>query len=124
VTIKLEGKYMSIEALWYVNFGSNQEAFGAGVAVFETGRIFGGDSSFYYKGNYEIKNSTITAEVFVKKHSEGLDSIFENLSEFNIVLEGPLEGSLNGNKFILAGYLKEDPAQKLASSFVRLDDLP
>ncbi|MFN3715211.1 MAG: hypothetical protein ACK4R8_00640 [Thiobacillus sp.] len=35
---------MSIEALWSVEFISNSGVFGADVAVFESGRIYGGDA--------------------------------------------------------------------------------
>ena len=45
-----------IEALWSAEFkipnGSN---FVSGIAVFENGKVLGGDSSFTWIGNYDIK---------------------------------------------------------------------
>lgn len=45
---------MSIEALWTVTFGSNLGMSGAGVVVFETGRLFGGDPDYIYLGKYDV----------------------------------------------------------------------
>lgn len=41
-----------IEALWSVEFMSNLQGAGAGVAVFETGRVLGGDAGYTYVGKY------------------------------------------------------------------------
>jgi hypothetical protein len=35
----------------------------AGVVIFETGRLFGGDSWYYYTGTYEGKNGKLTAKL-------------------------------------------------------------
>jgi hypothetical protein len=52
---------MSIEAVWAVNFITPVGAGGAGVVVFETGRIFGGDSYYYYIGGYLINGTEVHA---------------------------------------------------------------
>jgi len=52
-----------IEALYGVEFVSNMDNGGYGVAVLETGRIFGGDSSFVFVGKYEVKNRILHANV-------------------------------------------------------------
>lgn len=49
-----------IEALWSAEFTSNVGNFGAGVAVLETDRILGGDSQYYYVGNYQIVNGILS----------------------------------------------------------------
>jgi hypothetical protein len=52
-----------IEALYVVEFGDvaiggqTYTYWNGGVAVLETNRIFGGDSGYYYLGNYTIKDS-------------------------------------------------------------------
>jgi hypothetical protein len=46
---------MGIEALWSLEFVSTEDSYGAGVVIFETNKIFGGDSLYYYLGNYETK---------------------------------------------------------------------
>jgi len=50
---------MTIEALWAVNFSTQLGFSGSGVAVFETGRIFGGDSLYYYIGDYVLNGDTV-----------------------------------------------------------------
>jgi hypothetical protein len=45
---------MSIEALWTVTFTSNLGVGGAGVVIFETGRLFGGDPDYIYLGEYKV----------------------------------------------------------------------
>ena len=64
---------MSLEALWALTFGTEQRL-GAGVVVFETGRIFGGDGNFYYLGHYDYntRDQTISGEVAVIRHAPGL----------------------------------------------------
>ena len=48
----------SIGALWTVEFENPSNHYeGAGIAVFETGRILGGDSFFYYVGTFSIEKN-------------------------------------------------------------------
>lgn len=61
---------MSVEALWSVKFVTDRGHRGAGVVVFETGRLFGGDSRFYFIGDFTVKENTITANVKVKHHGD------------------------------------------------------
>lgn len=67
---------MTIEGLWTIDFFSKHGA-GAGVIVFETGRVFGGDSSMFYIGDYEIKNGAVSGRIRVRVHHRipGLTSI-------------------------------------------------
>jgi hypothetical protein len=62
----------SVEALWTVDFDSAAGGWvNGGIAVLETGRVFGGDSQFYYLGNYEVSGKQITATVAVKQYISG-----------------------------------------------------
>jgi hypothetical protein len=55
---------MSLEGMWAVYFGDVAGPHvNSGVAVFETGRIFGGDSMMAYLGSYEATNNGITGSV-------------------------------------------------------------
>ncbi len=51
-----------LEALWTTEFISNQNLMGRGIAIFETGRVYGGDASFYYLGTCEAKHGAINGE--------------------------------------------------------------
>jgi hypothetical protein len=46
---------MNLEALWTAEFIA-EEGTGAGVVIFETGRILGDDSSYYYLGRFEVSS--------------------------------------------------------------------
>ena len=76
------------EALWSVEFVSNVQGVGAGVAVFETGRIFGGDSNYFYLGEYRAKDGQIGAEIAVTHYAGPPSSVFGTLKRFNLKLTG------------------------------------
>lgn len=55
---------MTIEALWTMQFhNTSGPASSAGVVVFETNRIFGGDSCYYYIGTYHVDGEKIHGRV-------------------------------------------------------------
>ncbi len=58
-----------IEALWAVVFSSQVGTLATGAAVFETQRIFGGDGTYFYLGDYAVLGTTITGKVEVTHYS-------------------------------------------------------
>jgi hypothetical protein len=66
---------LQIEGLYVVEFGDvaiggqTYTYWNGGVAVLETNRIFGGDSGYYYVGNYTIQDSQFEATVKIVKHN-------------------------------------------------------
>ena len=109
-----------IEALYGVEFVSNMNNGGYGVAVLETGRILGGDSSFVFVGDYEVKNGIVHANIKCTNDRETLESIFGDLKEFNL----HLEGAPNEKEFILQGNMLENPDMKIAVKLTRRAELP
>ena len=109
-----------IEALYGVEFVSNMNNGGYGVAVLETGRILGGDSSFVFVGKYEVKNGIAHANVKCTNDREMLQSIFGDLKEFNL----QLEGTPNESEFILQGHMLENPEMKVGVKLTRRAELP
>ena len=91
----------SLEALWTVEFMSNLQIFGSGVAVFETGRIFGGDDRYYYLGSFEVEDGGFINSIVKVTHFTGEPySIFGARNEFRLALSGKLnfpEMELIGN---------------------------
>jgi len=51
--------------LWSVIFGTANGNTATGVMVFDDERIAGGDSNFYYTGNYRCSGDEITAQIKV-----------------------------------------------------------
>lgn len=112
---------MSIEGLWSVSFASNLPGGGNGVVIFETGRVFGGDSNFYYTGSYSIKSpSTLECDLRIR-HFAGSDwSVFGPATDFELVIAGNVE-----NRVISAsGYVKQQPEKQIMFRLERLADLP
>lgn len=109
-----------IEALWTVEFISTKGNFGAGVVVFETNRVFGGDVSYYYLGSYKVKNDEITAKIKVTHYFGPPSSIFGELKEFTIHLSGKIDSPV----MTARGYLEEKPELKIAARCTRRADLP
>jgi hypothetical protein len=109
-----------VEALWGVEFVSSLEVFGYGVAVLETGRIFGGDSSFVFVGSYKIENEIIKANIKCTNDRKVLESIFGNLDEFNLVIEG----AVNDREMILQGHLVENTQLRIGVKLSRRAELP
>lgn len=109
-----------LEAMYGVEFVSNRNDGGYGVVILETGRILGGDSSFVFVGNYIYENGVIKAEVKCTNDRNLLQSIFGDIKEFNLRLEGKPEYK----GFILNGYMIENPTMKIAVKLTRRAELP
>jgi hypothetical protein len=81
-----------IEGLYVVRFGS-PVLWGAGVIVLETQRFFGGDSMYYYVGDYALNGTEITGSGKVVLHTAipGVPTIFGDPAvEFEIRLKGTI----------------------------------
>ena len=114
----------SIEALWSVKFESSR-GFGAhGVVVFETGRLFGGDISWYYTGHFKTNGKRVNAQVKVDFHGEPLEAVTGHApgQPFKIDLLGKI--SDDGNEIEARGTVVDEPDQVLVFSMKRLADLP
>ena len=109
-----------IETMYGVEFVSNQFFSGYGVAVLETGRIWGGDTSFVYIGSYEVKNGIAYAKVKCTNDHGLLASVFGDLKEFNL----ELQGALNANEFTLQGHMVEIPSFSIGIKLTRRAELP
>lgn len=114
---------MSIEAMWQVTFGAGITAtgveFGAGVVVLETGRLFGGDSWFYYIGTYNVVGEDVTCEISVRRHTPGNASV---LGKDNSILI--LRAKFNQEQMLLVGNDAENPAMQFQASIRRIAELP
>ena len=111
-----------IEALWSVEFSSNVGSIGAGVVVFETGRVLGGDSAFMYVGNYKTENGVIHSDIHVTKYNNlsGMQSIFGPLTNFNI----KVSGKADPHSLTLTGTVIEQPQLQIVIKATRRVELP
>jgi len=113
---------MDLEALWSIEFISSLGAFGGGVVVFESNRVFGGDAAYYYVGKYEIKNGTISGRAAVTYYNTAMpqSSIFGPLRQFDVTMEGPLKFPV----MELQGSLASNPMMKLSVRLTWREPLP
>jgi T3SS negative regulator,GrlR len=94
----------NFEALWSAVFTvPRQGRLNAGVVIFETGRLFGGDSWYYYTGTYGTNNAgKVTAKFQVKHYAGQLGSpSMGMLPEGTYVFEETAQGQdTDGNRTI------------------------
>ena len=74
--------------IYRVTFKSSLGISGGGLAVFDNGKINGGDSSYVYRGKYSFDGENITAEILVSHYQGSKNSVFGSLDEFNLSLIG------------------------------------
>jgi len=82
-----------IEGFWIVQFEGVQGG-GGGVAVFIKDRVFGGDSGYTYEGSYELKDASVRAKVLVQNFIAGVPNILGITGNFELRVEGKLEGDV------------------------------
>lgn len=110
-----------LEALWSAEFGSNSGFVGAGVVIFETGRIFGGDAQYYYTGKYNLENGVLDANVTVNCYSEGFGSIF-GTDEQNFELK--IQGKVEAPTMIAVGYRVDNSSMRIQLRLTKRAELP
>jgi hypothetical protein len=115
------------EALYVVEFGDvaiggqTYTYWNGGVAVLETNRIFGGDSGYYYLGNYTIKDSQFEATAKIVKHNPTWEDAFAStILSFNVKVQATAS---NG---IIEGFVDrlDPPQSRLPIRLTWKEDLP
>ena len=93
---------------------------GAGIVVFETNRVFGGDSRYYYLGSYFIRETMLIGVVKVTHYAYDRYSIFGDLAEFNLKVEGKMQIPI----FDALGFRVDQPDQRIGLRFTKQAELP
>jgi hypothetical protein len=88
-----------IDGLWTAEFGSSAGSFGGGSAVFRDGKILGGDATYYYVGDYTVKENSLFATLKISPFIEGAESVFKTVGR-DIILK--LEGTFVDQGQIIA----------------------
>ena len=110
---------MTIEALWAVNYSTPQGAVGAGVVVFETGRIFGGDSLYHYLGNYTLTGDRVRGRVEIIHRFGPPMNIFGPIERLTLEYDCQMQG----NTMQATGVDPTNPQRRLMMQFRRLANL-
>ncbi len=78
-----------LEALWSVTFiVPSSGSYGAGVVVLENGTVRGGDSAYYYVGNFRVKDDVLIAEVTINHYFGAPNNVFGNIQKTHVILSG------------------------------------
>lgn len=79
-----------------IKFHSGRDL-GAGVVALIDGKVYGGDSSFTYLGNYTTDDKeTISGTISVSRHSPFLPSVLPGLDSYQLAFTGTVSnGSAN-----------------------------
>jgi hypothetical protein len=113
--------------LWSVIFLSGQNSVNAGVVIFETNRLFGGDSWYYYVGTYKGENGKLAAQ-FKSTHYAGVlgsPSMGQRPQGTFHFKETGRGHDTNGNRTIdVVGSLAEDPTQSVVARLTWRANLP
>lgn len=76
-----------IDGFWLVH-AERQGGSAGGVAVFINGKIFGGDSGFYYLGTYQEKDGIVKARVAVHNFDPAVLNIMGQATDYELSVSG------------------------------------
>ena len=86
-----------VDGLWTVEFISSLNRIGKGVIVFNNNRLLGGDSGYYYSGNFTVENDIITGTANITRFDVNSISVFGDIGQLSLSFEGSVSGSsING----------------------------
>lgn len=107
-----------LNGLYSVRFNSSSGNQGSGVVAFIDSRAYGGDASYFYKGEVEVDGADVSGHIHVARHQPG-ESIFGPLGDFTLDLSGTLEG----NGFRLQGGVTGQPALTIRIDGTKIAEL-
>jgi hypothetical protein len=108
-----------IEGLWSIYF-ETAEMYGAGVIVFETGRLFGGDDKYYYVGSYVVSEGRLQASAQVTHFAGEPLSVFGREVNFSL----GVIAIASSDSFEAIAYRVDDPRQTMSIRLVKRAELP
>ncbi len=108
-----------LSGLWTVEFSADTGDMPGGVFIFQRGRIYGGNSGFFYLGNYIIESDFISAKVEVINSSSASNPVFGSLKFSTLILSGRIQSP----DMELSGRLSAKPALKLYVNCTKQADI-
>ena len=78
---------MALDGLWTAQF-TGKEVAGSGVVVFSNGKLFGGETGFYYIGTYESDGKVVKARVMIRNFDPALPSGFGIPGDYEMDVSG------------------------------------
>lgn len=94
---------MPIEGLWIAKFTAAQIN-GSGVAVFINGKIFGGETGFYYIGTYAAYDRVVKALVLIRNFDPSIPSGFGVPGDYEMDVSATLQGDEMTGTAVVTGH--------------------
>ena len=88
----------SVEALWTAKYGTAEYNVGeleGGVIIIETGKIYGGDSIYAYRGDFTVNADIVEGNLTMYRHNwaDGSQSLYETQeASFSSLFIGTRQG--------------------------------
>lgn len=86
-----EDNLNKFNGLWTVEFISTINRTGKGILVLYNRRLFGGDSAYYYSGNYDINENQISGNIIVIRYEPFGISVFGDMDSFKLSFSGQVD---------------------------------
>lgn len=107
---------MNIEGKWALELGTNVGLIQAGIIVFKSGRISGGDSNNFYTGYYQTDPADhINGVMEITSYKEESITVFGRETKYTVNLSGHFQilpsGPNNKDQMIMDSYLNNNPDQ-------------
>lgn len=107
---------MDIEGQWTLELGTNVGLIQAGIIVFKSGRISGGDSNNYYTGYYQTDSTDqIDGVMEITSFKEKPITVFGIETKYTVNLSGHFHilpsGPNNEDQMIMDSFLNNNPDQ-------------
>jgi hypothetical protein len=100
-----KGESEMLEGLWTVSFQSIMGNYMAGVLIFKEGRIYGGDATYYYLGDYVVQKNRITGQIEITHYGGPTSPIFGPMEKLRVTVTGKAKEP----EMTLLGYLNDNP---------------
>lgn len=101
-----------VDGFWVVQY-EGMKGNGGGVVVFIKGRVFGGDTGYIYLGSYNTNGKTVNAQVSVHAFLPNIPSVLGVIGDFDLEIEGQVEGDVIRGQGIVSGQKAVGVALKL-----------
>jgi len=109
--------------VWSVVFGTANGDTATGVMVFDDERIAGGDSNFYYTGNYHCDGDAITAQVKVAHYGFSMRTLVGPILR-GATLHLNFRGHWSADSMTAEGRLEGAHSASVRCKLTKLEDLP
>jgi len=94
---------MPIEGLWIVKFTAGQ-MYGSGVVVFRNGKVFGGETGFYYIGTYAADDKVVKARVMIRNFDPSVPSGFGIAGDYEMDVSATMQDDTMNGTAIVSGH--------------------